>query len=322
MRLDRLFLFSVAIAFFAPPALRAEEGGSGHYYPGSMSSFVDGVPAEEAVIFRLNLFNYQGGVNAGVTVPIAGMSAVDVDVESTAVGLTALWRPPFGDLTENLSYAAAITVPFLTLRVEADVTATSVPGGATGRRSDEVTGMGDILLLPLMLNYNVSPALNYNFRIAVYTPTGDYEKGALANEGKNFWTIGPMAAVMYLSPETGLEASAFLGFDFNSENDATDYQSGTQGHLEFTLAQHFPLWGGAASGGVSGLWYEQIEGDSGSGAKFGDFKARTTALGPVVSYSRKLSGGDLIGEFKWLHEFDVKRRPEGDSLMLKLLYKF
>ncbi len=64
--------------------------------------------------------------------------------------------------------------------------------------------MGDILLLPLMLNYNVSPALNYNFRIAVYTPTGDYEKGALANEGKNFWTIGPMAAVMYLALKPGL----------------------------------------------------------------------------------------------------------------------
>ena len=38
----------------------AEEGGSGRYFPGSMSSFVDGVPAKETVILRLNALTRGG----------------------------------------------------------------------------------------------------------------------------------------------------------------------------------------------------------------------------------------------------------------------
>lgn len=168
----------------------------------------------------------------------------------------------------------------------------------------------------------VYPALNYNFRVGLYAPTGDYQKGALANEGKNFWSVEPTAAVIYLNPQTGLELSAFLGSTFNEKNSATNYKSGTQMHLETTVAQHLPLWGGGASGGLTGFWYEQVTGDSGSGATFGDFEARSCGVAPVVSYSRELGGNDFIAEFKWLHEFSVKRRPEGDTLFLKALLKF
>jgi hypothetical protein len=38
--------------------------------------------------------------------------------------------------------------------------------------------------------------------------------------------------------------SAFTGFDINTKNDATDYQTGSQFHLDLTVAQHLPLWGG------------------------------------------------------------------------------
>ena len=64
----------------------------------------------------------------------------------------------------------------------------------------------------------------------------------------------------------------------------TNYKSGTQMHLEATAAQHLPLWGGGASAGVTGFGYKQVTGDSGSGAAFGDFKARSFGLGSVVSY--------------------------------------
>ena len=65
-----LTLLLAALPF---PAI-AEEGGSGHYFPGSMSSFVDGVPAAEAVIVRLNALTYDGSIDANVTVPIAGQT--------------------------------------------------------------------------------------------------------------------------------------------------------------------------------------------------------------------------------------------------------
>ncbi|MEH6592382.1 MAG: transporter [Halioglobus sp.] len=286
-----------------------------------MSSFIDGVPPSETVILRLNVLNYAGEFDDGVKVPVAGIAALDVEVESSAVALTGLWRPPIS-LSENWSYAAAITVPYIDLTVEADVGLPVDPLGRTARRSDTATGLGDILLFPLMLNYKSSPALNYNFRLGIYAPTGDYKAGKLANQGKNYWSLEPTVAMVYLDPKTGREFSAFLGLTFNQENDDTDYRSGSQAHLELTAAQHFPLWGGLGGAGLTGFWYQQISDDSGDGANFGSFRARSLGIGPTVSYTGKVGANDFIGEFKWLHESGVKRRPEGDTLFLKLVMKF
>lgn len=104
----------------------AEEGGSGHYFPGSMSTFIDGIPAEETIVFRLNLLDYSGNFDSDVAAPIAGLTALDVEVDSVALGFTGLWRPPV-DLGERWSYAAAITVPFVDIEVEADVAVANDP---------------------------------------------------------------------------------------------------------------------------------------------------------------------------------------------------
>ncbi|MFW9847112.1 MAG: transporter [Candidatus Thorarchaeota archaeon] len=110
--------------------------------------------------------------------------------------------------------------------------------------------------------------------------------------------------------------------DFNQENPDTDYESGTQVHLDGTLAQHFPLAGTLAGLGVSGFYYQQVSADSGDGASFGDFKARSVGAGPVFSLDGKIGDLDLIGELKWLHEFDTKNRLEGDTVFLKAVLKF
>ena len=44
-------------------------------------------------------------------------------------------------------------------------------------------------------------------------------------------------------------------------------------------------------------------------------------MGAVVSYNRKIGQNDFIAEFKWLHEFEVERRAEGDTLFLQTLLK-
>ncbi|QFU76860.1 hypothetical protein EY643_15045 [Halioglobus maricola] len=318
--LSRTFATLAITTLFTGSAL-AEEGGSGHYFPGSMSSFIDGIPASETVIFRLNVLDYAGEFDSDVTVPVAGLAALDVEVDSFAVGLTGVWRPPI-DLGERWSYAAAITVPFVDIEVEADVRVPADPQQRTVRRSDSDSGLGDVLLFPLMLNYNVSPALNYNFRVGLYAPTGDYEVGQLANTGKNYWSIEPTAAMVYLNPKSGREFSAFLGATFNEENDKTDYESGTQAHLEVTASQHFPLWGGLGGAGLTGFWYKQITGDSGDGANYGDFKAKSLGIGPVVSWVGDVAGVSTVASFKWLHESGVERRPEGDTLFLKIVTKF
>ena len=300
-----------------PTLVLAEEGGSGHYAPGSMSSIMDGVPPEETFITRFNFLYYEGDFDGGQQIPIAGLKALGVQADSTAVGLTMLWRPPI-ELGDCWSYAMSATVPYLWM----DVSGTVAAGPFNVLRSDSIDGIGDIVLMPLMLNYKASDDLSFNFRVAAYAPTGRYEVGRLANTGKNYWTVEPTAAVMYMGQKNGIEASLFFGASFNEENGDTNYQSGTQLHLDGTLAQHFPLWGGLAGVGVSGYWYEQVEGDSGAGATFGDFKGRTAGLGPAISYITKVGGQDVLAEVKWLHEFETRNRLQGDSIWFKMLVKF
>ncbi len=308
----------------AAPVLtvHAEEGGSGHYLPGSMSSFMDSVPAEETFITRLNVLYYEGSYAKDQPLPFAGLQAAGVDAESFATGLTLLWRPPV-DLGDKWSFAMSATAPWVWMDVSAGLDAT-LPGGApaTVRRSDSVDGLGDLVLMPLMLNYKFTPDFSTNFRVAAYAPTGDYEVGRLANPGKNYWTFEPAMALMYFGQKNGFEASVFTGMSFNTENGDTDYQTGNQFHIDGTLAQHFPLGGGLAGIGGNGFWYEQVSGDSGSGATFGDFKGRTAGLGPVLSYTHKVGGVDVISEVKWLHEMETRKRLEGDYVWFKMIVKF
>ena len=117
----------------------------------------------------------------------------------------------------------------------------------------------------------------------------------------------------------GTEATIFAGLDFNTKNEDTDYQSGTSFHLEGTLAQHLPLGKAGVIGvGANAFLYQQISGDSGSGATLGDFEGRTAGVGPVISFITKIGHADLAAEVKWLPELDVEKRLKGDTIWFKL----
>ena len=313
-----VLLLATSVAIAVQP-VSAEEGGGGHYFPGTISSLLDGVAPSEVFIVRLNGIYYDGSIGASTGIPIAGRTALDVDVKSAAGGLTMFWRPSWGGfLGERWSYGMSTTIPIPWVEVSANV----VAAGRTVRRTDSEFGLGDILIAPLMFNYHVSDDLNVNARLNVYTPTGSYEVGRLANLGKNYWTFEPILGLMYLGKQNGREASVFLGADFNTENPDTNYHTGTQLHVDGTLAQHVPIGTTLLGLGVTGYWYQQIEGDSGSGATFGSFKARTNGVGPSFTISHPFGSHNFIAELKWLHELGVERRPEGDSFIVKAMLTF
>jgi hypothetical protein len=91
------WLFAIIVVLgsaLLPGFATAVEGGSGHYLPGSMASFVDGVPLKETFIVRANVVNYNGNINANKPIPIGGRTTLGADATSWAYGLSLLWRPP------------------------------------------------------------------------------------------------------------------------------------------------------------------------------------------------------------------------------------
>ncbi len=321
MKLKRTLLATL-LAVASATAL-AEEGGTGHYMPGSMASFIDSVPpAAPAFLMRLNVINYDAKVDKNVQLPFAGMVLNGAEVEVEGYGLTMVWSPDVG-LPSPWNFAMSATIPVVNVNVNASASAATRSGASKSiSLSDSELGLGDLVLQPIMLNYKNSPDLSTNFRLSVYAPTGDYTVGKLANTGKNYWSFEPTLAFVYFGQQNGIEATLFNGITFNTENKDTQYHSGAQYHVEGTLAQHFPLWGGLAGAGLTGYYYHQLVGDSGAGATMGDFKAGSAAIGPALSYITKVGNHNVSAELKWLRDFDNVNRLKGDTIFFKLLSNF
>ena len=309
MKRIQFLTFTAALAFAASIA-QAEEGGSGHYAPGTTADFIDALPGKPALV-TANAFTYYHG-SATPPIDFAGNAVLDAEATLYADSIFALYQTPLQLLGGN--YAVATVIPYVWIKVDGKLTA----GPLSPRVSDSASGLGDITVYPFILGWTNAMDMKYDVRLGVYTPTGEYDKGHLANPGRNYWTFEPTVSFSWLSSKIGTEVTLFGAFDVNTENQATDYQSGASFHLDGTVAQHLPLFGGYVGAGAEGFVYEQITGDSGSGATLGDFEGHTYGVGPVLSYAHKIGKVDFAGEVKWLPEVDVQKRLKGDYVWVKL----
>ncbi len=98
----RLMLAVTLWLALSPTPATAGEGGTGHYVPGTISSFMDGVSPAPVFIARINAIVYDGEFGAGRDVPIAGRIVAGAVVDSEALGFTFFWRPAWGTITEHL----------------------------------------------------------------------------------------------------------------------------------------------------------------------------------------------------------------------------
>lgn len=306
-------------------ACRAEEGGSGHYLPGTTASVVDAFPGKSEALAVLNYYTfYDAKASGSRSLLLGGLLATEVSATVHADTLAGVYQTPWMLLDGGVAFGLA--VPYVWLKVEGEtrrLRPDAPPGPVVGIR-DTTDGVGDLTLIPVMVGWtNVVPDLKLDARLGIYAPTGAYEAGRLANVGKNYWTFEPGLMASWVSTKTGTEASLFAAAGFNTANAATDYRSGTAIHLDATLAQHLPFAGGLVGVGANAFWYQQVTGDRGSGARLGDFEGRTVGIGPVLSFFGRIGQTtQFLAEIKWLPEMDVDRRLQGDFVWLKLGFAF
>ena len=110
-----------------------------------------------------------------------------------------------------------------------------------------------------------------------------------------------------------------MGHIYNTKNDATDYKSGQEIHVDFMINQFLSeSW----AVGVHGFYLKQITGDSGDGAVLGDFKAEAAGVGPAALWNTRLFGHEVSFIAKWLIEYHAERRLEGDHAFLSFALSF
>jgi hypothetical protein len=66
-------------------------------------------------------------------------------------------------------------------------------------------------------------------------------------------------------------------------------------------------------------WIQQVNDDE--GAPYG-FLGRAFGIGPIVTYSTKLDKSHLDFSARWIHDFDVSNRVEGNAFNFSASLKF
>ena len=301
----------------------AMEDGKGFYPPGFRSSMAGFLPPPGTYGSNYKYF-YSGSASGaaadGVALDQLGKIDLQADIDLDAYVFidipSIMWITPHKVLGGKLGFAAFVPVGWQDISVDVDVLATltlpngrAFTGGAQFSLDDDTINFGDPLLMMVVgwdrgnLHWNVAGVLN--------VPIGDYDKNALVNMGFNRWGLNTTLSATWLNAQKGHEITVAPGFTFNGENDDTNYKSGTEFHVEFAVMQHLSK---AFAVGVTGYHYQQVTGDSGAGATLGSFKGRTTALGPNINYNFQWGQTPVSTSLRWLHEFDVKNRLEGDAV--------
>jgi hypothetical protein len=298
-----------------PQTLHAGEGGTSHILPGSNGTLIDVLPATPGWFFKPMYLNYKGSVSAQIPTAAGVVSNAHATANTFVLGGGYTFEPT---VLGGAHYSVAAFLPYTSLDISADA---QTPFG-TIRRHNSVSGFGDLTLVPVMLAWKTGGDWQIDALVPIYAPTGDYQKGRLGNPGLNYWTFDPIVGLAYLNKKSGFNAMLHVGYGMNTENTDTRYQSGSVLHFDGAIQQILPVGSGFMTLGVEGFYFDQVTGDSGSGAVLGDFKGMTSGLGPALGYIQPLGTQSLAIELKWLAELDTKKRLEGDYIWLRAAYKF
>lgn len=285
-------LLTGTVAAIVLPVAQATEGG-GSSYPMGAENYMTGAMPPPGFYAQVFAQHY----SADSLRDNRGHDAVaHFDLDGAVVAPRLIWVTEQKVLNGDLAFH--LNVPLVDLKVEVN------------DQHQRRKGMGDIIFGPA-LGYHYSDKLHAIYAVDIFAPTGRYDRGDLANIGRNYWAVEPIVALSYVDPD-GLNLDVKLMYDFNFRNPDTDYRSGQEAHADYSTGWGF---GNGWVVGVGGYIYRQVTDDNQNGDTVDDNKGRAFAIGPSIKYS------DASGWFvtaKWQQEEAVRNRAEGDAYWLKL----
>ena len=299
----RILAVSCVVFVFGTRDTVAAEGGYSNYIPGTYGDFGMALAPSETWTLRNDIYFYDASTSRSVR---SGNLEVGTELDFFMNFTTLVYKPElelFG-----AQFAAGVFIPLVDVELDTSLSIGDILVSA----SDSATGLGDIVLIPLLLYWN-SGNIHTSVAQFIVTPTGDYDADNLINKGLNYWSFDTNFALTYLNPETGRDFSFNIGHIYNTKNDDTNYQTGQELHLDVAFNQFLSE---TFAVGIQGFYLKQITGDSGSGALLGDFKAEAAGIGPALLWSTRIGEQGVSFIAKWLHEFHAENRLEGDHVFL------
>jgi len=246
-------------------------------------------------------------------VPIAGLLVANVDMKAsfTPITLLYIWNTP----TKEWNFASVVSFPLAYLEVTANLSL----GPLSVRKTESTFGLFDLAFTPIVASHHFSQTDHLAFDFTFWAPTGSYQKGKLVNLSQNTWTFIPGVAYTKIIPEANIELTGIWDMEFDTEDHATHYQNGILSDLEVLAIKRFKSGLGI---GFIESWIQQVNDDGGAPDALNGFLGRAFGIGPIITYSTKLGKSHLDLSARWIHDFDVSKRVEGDAFNFTASLKF
>ncbi len=294
----------------------AGEGGSSHYNPGTNGDFAMALIGPAGWYVRNDLM-YMDGKMGPVT---RGRFELDqVSQEAWVNTLKTVYVAESGVFGGR--FGQVLSAPIV---LNVDVNGELAGSGL--EKDGSRTGFADPVYT-FFLNWHKN-TLNYSVGLNTYIPLGYYDVGSIINLGRNYWSFDPVLSFTWLDPERGHEVSFISGIMLNTENSETDYQSGSEFHIEWNIAQHFSKSFGV---GFIGYYYKQLSDDDGplldqlnsiliaTGGKSKDgFRGEALGLGAAMTYGTAIGGENVTFIAKFIANVDNTNRLDNDYFMFSL----
>ncbi|CAM4277738.1 SphA family protein [Acinetobacter pragensis] len=236
-------------------------------------------------------------------------SAVKPDFDFNAIVFAGLKMTDLDFLGGKYGFAAV--VPMIDISMDLSI---PTPVGNI-EQSGRSTALGDIQIIPMVVQWNPTENLWLKTEMMFQLPTGSYDPDRVINTGVNHWTFQPSLSMTYMSP-TGFEISTSSQVNFNTRNKDTDYRSGTEFQQDFGVGQHIGNW----IFGIGGYVYKQLTDDKSETLTNGN-RGQAIALGPAIGYVNFRNPIPTI-YFHAYKEFDAQNKTEGTNIALRLGMSF
>jgi len=292
---------------------KADAGGLSFWLPGLMGSLaaVPGVPGWALATIFLDLKTKASG---GLPLQNGNSLVVGLNAHADAVAVA----PTYTFATPVLGGQAAVAIVGVPghVKIGVDATLTGPNGGTiSGTRSDSRTTWADVFYQgTLKWNHGVHNTMAY---VTGNIPSGTYDPTRLANLSLGFVAVDGGVGYTYLDPKSGHEFSIVGGLTYNFINHDTQYQNGVDSHIDWAASQfiskHVHI-------GVVGYFFQQLTGDSGSGATLGDFKGRAIGIGPQIGVMFE-AGPGYSGYFnlRGYRDIETENRPKSTTIFATLV---
>ncbi|WMD23661.1 transporter [Achromobacter seleniivolatilans] len=302
---------AAAAALAAPVAAWATEGALGRQVTGTNVQPNAGIVSPEP-IWAVNFAEIylDGNISGSRSVPVGGKTTLGIDgkVAFTLATVLKTWDTGPG----RWNFASSFTLPYVWTKVSAGVTG---PGGRTVGQTDTASNLFDLYFSPIIAGYHFSEtshlALSFNF----WAPTGKYDANNLANPSLNNWTFIPQVAYTKIFPESGFQLDTVAGVQFYTRNNATDYRNAPVFSMDVMGRKMFS--NGVSAGLVLGT-IQQLGNDKGPTAdRLNGFRGRDWALGPIVTYDRKLADKRSLSlGLRWVPTISSTNRLDSSSTFM------